>query len=217
MDSPQWLHARLAAASASCLGVDVDPVGIKAMSDRGFDVLEHDLGSGLGPVAQRAPFDLIVAGELIEHVESVGMIFETSAAVLAPGGALVLTSPNPYAPRRTRAARRGIVCENVDHILYAFPSGIAELAERHGLRLAEVADVVDRRPTGVVQRLRALRRLVRGIRWLDVGYSTLGPTRVRPVGGRVTTMHARLSRRLGGRLLGETLVYVVEKVHTDDV
>lgn len=215
MDSPLWLHARLAAVSASCVGVDVDRAGILAMRERGFDVLEHDLGAGLGPLANLDPFEVIVAGELIEHVESLGMLFDATAVVLAPGGELIITTPNPYAPHRVRAARRGIVWENVDHILYAFPSGIAELAERHGLRLESVIDTAPRSPRGVVPRMRDIRRRVRGAHWVNVGYSTDGPERVLRVAGPLANWRERASRRLGGRLLGETVIYVIRRPDVD--
>src|SRR5262245_10505242 len=87
MDSPTWLHGRLARVASSCLGVDVLEAGVREMKARGYDVLAHDvLGSGAGPIAQFAPFDVIVAGELIEHVEHVGALFELARATLSASG-----------------------------------------------------------------------------------------------------------------------------------
>lgn len=204
IDSPLWLHGRLAAVAASCIGVDVLAEGASAMRERGFEVVVHDLGDGLGPIAPEGPFDVIVAGELIEHVESIDMLFRTAREALSPGGELLVTTPNPYAPHRVRAAQLGIVWENADHILYAFPSGMAELAERHGLVLAEAAVTDDRQRLGLIGRLKAARRRLRGRHWVNVGYSTIGECRVRRVrSGRVGT------HRLRRRFLGETFVYVV--------
>lgn len=209
MKSPLWLHGRLAAVASECLGVDVLAEGVEAMCRLGFDGVAHDLGTGLGPIAERAPFDVVVAGELIEHVESVDMLFRTARDALVPGGELILTTPNPYAPDRVRAHQLGLVYENVDHILFAFPSGIAELAERHGLVLSEAAVTRRQRPTGVVARLKAVRRRLRGRQWAAVGYTTWGERRIRrvsfgPVGGVLRGMW-----RPGQRLTGETFVYVI--------
>ncbi len=204
MDSPLWLHRRLAAVAARCIGVDVLAEGAAAMRERGFEVVVHDLRDGLGPLASEGPFDVIVAGELIEHVESIDMLFRTAREALAPGGELLVTTPNPYAPHRVRAAQLGIVWENADHILYAFPSGMAELAERHGLVLSEAAVTDDRQRLGLIGRLKGGRRRLRGSHWLNVGYSTIGDCRVRRVRrGLIRT------QRLRGRFLGETFVYVV--------
>ena len=84
-------------------------------------------------MAATGPFDVIVAGELIEHVGSIDMLFEVARDLLSPTGEMILTTPNPWAPARVAAGQRGEVWENADHILFAFPSGVAELAERHGL------------------------------------------------------------------------------------
>lgn len=211
MGSPQWLHGRLAAVAARCIGVDVLDEGVSAMREGGFEVVVHDLRKGLGPLAQDAPFDVIVAGELIEHVESIDMLFRTAREALAPGGELLVTTPNPYAPHRVRAAQLGIVWENADHILYAFPSGMAEVAERHGLVLAEAAVTDDRERLGPIERLRALRRWLRGRHYVTVGYSTRGEPKVRRVGSGAAPALLNGLRWPGRRLLGETFVYVVRR------
>ena len=207
MDSPTWLHGRLAAAAASCLAVDILPDGVEAMRARGFDAVVHDLSNGVGPLAARGPFEVIVAGEIIEHVPDQGMLFRTAQELLAEDGELVITTPNPFAPKRTAAGRRGIVWENTDHILLAFPTGIAELAQRHGLRLAEAFTVVDPTPSRQPRKVaaRAL-RTVRGRGWQPTGFATTGELHaVRVPTGRAV--------RAPGRdwFVGETFVYVVRR------
>ena len=210
MASPLWLHRRLATAAARCVGVDVDAAGVEAMRSLGFDAIEHDLREGLGPLASLVPVDVIVAGEVIEHVEDVGMLFRAASSALTGSGELIVTTPNPYAPARVRAARRGVVWENVDHILYAFPSGVAELAERYGLVLTEVCDVERPRTRGVANHLRSIRRWLRGRQWRTVGLSSVGSQRVQAVERWWERIWWDRLRR-PSRLRGETLVYVVRK------
>ncbi|MEO7572241.1 MAG: methyltransferase domain-containing protein [Acidimicrobiales bacterium] len=207
MDRPQWLHGRLAAVAERCIGVDVLAAGVNEMQKRGYHVVLHDLRSGLGPLAAEAPFDVIIAGELIEHVESMDMLFRLAAEALTPEGRLILTTPNPYAPHRVRAGQLGLVWENVDHILYAFPSGVAELAERHGLFLAEAAVTDDRRRLRPKERVKALRRWLRGSQWVTVGFATAGIPRVQRVGygPKAGALHGLWRPRR--RFLGETFVY----------
>jgi 2-polyprenyl-3-methyl-5-hydroxy-6-metoxy-1,4-benzoquinol methylase len=212
MHSSGWLHGRLAAAAATCVGVDVLAEGIEAMARQGYDVVRHDLHDGLGPLAERVPFDVIVAGELIEHVEDLAMLFEVATEVLATDGQLIITTPNPYAPHRVRAAQRGIVWENVDHIMYAFPSGIAELAERHGLVLGEARVTVDGVHRPMKEQFRAVRRWLEGRQWVTVGYATFGTTRVcRVRGDGVVGRWARRLRTPWRRFTGDTFVDVVRR------
>jgi 2-polyprenyl-3-methyl-5-hydroxy-6-metoxy-1,4-benzoquinol methylase len=210
MSSPSWLHRRIASAADTCLGVDVVEVGVQAMKELGYDAIVHDLGGGPGPLAEESPFDVIVAGELIEHVGSMDMLFETANELLTPAGCLVLTTPNPYAPNRVYAGQRGIVWENVDHILYAFPSGIAELAERHGLVLAEAATTVVPQLIGARQRLKAVKQSIQGRRWLSVGFATHGERIVVRSGSSSPKMPA-LRPRPSKRFIGETFVYIVRR------
>ena len=213
MSSPAWLHGRIAAVAQRCIGVDVLPAGVEEMRRRGYEVLLHDLTTGPGPVTAVGPFDVIVAGELIEHVEGLDMLFRLADGALTADGELVITTPNPYAPNRVRAGQLGIVWENVDHVVYGFPSGIAELCDRHGLRLAEAAVTSDRPAVGLGQRLRSLHRLVRGTGWVDAGFATVGGTALRHVRVGPPFPLGWLQRWYLRRrpFVGETFVYVVKK------
>jgi len=107
------------------------------------------------------------------------------------------------------------VWENVDHILYAFPSGIAELCERHGLVLAEAATTVESRPSGVWNWLRTCKLYIRGTRYITVGYRSLGPrgtarvkqSRAAGVVRVLSMRHDQFHRRM----LGETSLYVIRR------
>lgn len=139
--SQGWLHQHVVDAAAECVGADYDEVGVKQMREAGFDVVQVDILGDLTPILERGPFDVVVAGELIEHLPSPQGLLSAAAQVLKPGGKLVLTTPNPYSPRRVRAGQTGQTWENVDHIIYAFPSGMAEMADRTGLRLSRFGTV----------------------------------------------------------------------------
>jgi 2-polyprenyl-3-methyl-5-hydroxy-6-metoxy-1,4-benzoquinol methylase len=210
MRSSNWLHGRVAAVAATCLGVDVLDEGVAHMKTLGYDAISHDLTEGLGPVAERGPFDVMVAGELIEHVPALDMLFHAASELLAEEGQLIVTTPNPWAPHRVRAGQRGDCWENTDHILFAFPSGMAELADRHGLVLSEAATTAPRTllPSGFKAILRSARHRVRGTSWVRAGYATDGEDRVVQISGRKWLPGARSSHQ---RFIGETFVYVVRR------
>ncbi|MEZ5167609.1 MAG: methyltransferase domain-containing protein [Acidimicrobiales bacterium] len=146
MDAPEWLHGRLARAAGECVGVDILEAGVAQMRRRGFDAVVHDLSDGLGPLAARGPFDVITAGELIEHVADLDMLFRVAARGADRRRRARRHDTEPYAAAPGPGRAAGNRVENVDHIVYAFPSGIAELAERRGLELVEAATTADRGP-----------------------------------------------------------------------
>jgi 2-polyprenyl-3-methyl-5-hydroxy-6-metoxy-1,4-benzoquinol methylase len=136
-----WLHDHVVDAAAECVGVDYDEVGIKQMREAGYDVIHCDITGDLTPILERGPFDVVIAGEIIEHLPSPQSVLSMASEVLRPGGKLVVTSPNPYSLRRQRAGALGITWENVDHVVYVFPSGMAEMGRRTGLVLRRYGTV----------------------------------------------------------------------------
>ena len=212
MKSPLWAHGRIANAARSCLGVDVHDSGVEEMNRLGYQARVHDFASGIGAFDGRE-FDVIVAGELIEHVGDINMLFRTASKLLTADGELILTSPNPWTPARVRAAQLGYVWENTDHILFAFPSGIAELASRHGLSLSEVRTtaIPSVKGSGWVERIKALRRRVHGRQWMTVGFATGGTRRVVRVGDTAVERWIRPMVWRRRRFMGESLIYVVKR------
>ena len=207
LESDDWLHGRLARVADRCLGVDVLEEGVAAVVKSGYDAVVHDLTGGLGPLDEWAPFDVIVAGELLEHVTDLDMIFRVAAETLAADGQLIMTTPNPYAPERVRAGQQGLIWENADHVSYLFPSGVAELAERRGLRLVEAATIATRRAPATP--LQQLKRTIRGSHWRNVGFDSTDDGNQASIA--VDVLSRALARLTQGddRFLGETFAYVV--------
>ncbi len=147
--SERWLHGQLVEVAGTALGIDVVADEVERLSQRGYHVTCMDVTTGELPDGE---WDLIVAGELVEHLGRPGRLFDAAAALLARDGKFVLTSPNPYAAWRIVQNLRGRPFENVDHALLLSPWGIAELADRAGLRLHSYRGIAAR-PIGRKARL----------------------------------------------------------------
>lgn len=130
-DDWKWLHAEIAQSASHCLGIDVLEDEVLALQEQGFNVRVADIVT----VELNESFDVIVAGEVIEHLGNPAGLFEAARRCLRPGGVLVITTPNPFYVNRVWHNWRSRVTDNVDHIALFWPSGVAELAERAGLRL----------------------------------------------------------------------------------
>ena len=80
-------------------GVDLDEGSIATCRER-FPAMKHRLAVCPGPYelprqgAFEVPFDAIVAKEVIEHLDDPERWARTLAGALAPGGELLLTTPN---------------------------------------------------------------------------------------------------------------------------
>jgi 2-polyprenyl-3-methyl-5-hydroxy-6-metoxy-1,4-benzoquinol methylase len=87
-----WLHGLLAAETDDLVGIDMNTKIIGELEEAGYnvrlaDAQDFDLGR---------TFDVVFAGELIEHLDNVHGFLTSVAKHLAPGGRLVLTTPNAF-------------------------------------------------------------------------------------------------------------------------
>jgi|GEM_PF-2596487 len=194
----EWLHGHVASAASYCLGVDADEVGVKELVGAGYNMVVADFTGDLGEVERHGPFDVVVAGEVIEHVADQQALIVNARHVLQPGGRLVVTTPNPYAPWRFMAGVRCETWENVDHVVYAFPSGMAELADRCDMRLVSWSTIDDTRRGDL--RLAARLLVTRTVKRkpFPIGY-------VNPLVLGLLRRHSCLGTA------GETAIYVLER------
>jgi len=86
------LYRRICRVNPDAVGVDLLEEGIDILRREGLDArcadaVTMDLGE---------QFDCIVAGDIIEHVDNVGLCLGNLARHLKPDGVLILTTPNPY-------------------------------------------------------------------------------------------------------------------------
>ena len=93
IDRPDWMHAAVASVATETVGVELDAKLAARARERGFDVVAADAQTlDLGRT-----FDVVWAGELIEHLSCAGGFLDAARRHLEPGGRLVLTTPNAFA------------------------------------------------------------------------------------------------------------------------
>ena len=81
---PAWLHGRLVEVAAYCRGVDILEDETRKLREKGYNVTQCDITSD--PEAVDELFDVVVCGELIEHLGNPGGLFSAAVRLLAPGG-----------------------------------------------------------------------------------------------------------------------------------
>jgi SAM-dependent methyltransferase len=80
---------RLSKEGANCQGIDINPRHLE-----GVPVIQRDLNDGYPALDKK--FDVIFAGEVMEHLYDDTKFVRDSMALLAPGGILVLTVPHLF-------------------------------------------------------------------------------------------------------------------------
>jgi SAM-dependent methyltransferase len=139
--------------AAQVCGVDPDP---RVASNPHLD--EARVGVGEQIPYPDAHFDLVVADNVLEHLDDPDRVFAEIARVLKPGGAFVAKTPNawhymPTIARFTPLSFHRYICRlrgraSVDTFPTRYrantPSAIAAVGARHGLKLETSATHEDR-------------------------------------------------------------------------
>ena len=131
--SGAWLHAHLDRAASSLVGLDLSPTDVAAAAADGYEVHAVDCTD---PVAVAelglAPAQVVLAGEVIEHLDAPGGLFEALAPLVAPGGLLVVTTPNGYGWLNVAASLLHREINHPDHVAMFTQRTLTALGHRHG-------------------------------------------------------------------------------------
>lgn len=130
-----WLHHRLEKVAAELVGIDIDVDSVAFAARHGAELLVEDCET----CSFQQPFDLIVMSDVIEHVNSPVRAIGNLAKQLAPGGRLLITTPNPTHYGLVARAWLGSRTEvYYDHVCAFLPEHFHVMGKRLGLRLSEV-------------------------------------------------------------------------------
>jgi SAM-dependent methyltransferase len=161
-----WLHDRLAEAATSLVGLDLSERGVEWAKEHGHeahvvDAQDADAVAALG----LEPADLLVAGEIIEHLDAPGPFLRAVRQLARPEGRIVLTTPNAYRLLNFLAPLSGSELVHPDHTAWHSPRTLRTLLERSGWEVEEVTWYVNppreggglanvaRRVTGALNRI----------------------------------------------------------------
>lgn len=131
-EKPGELHERIASVAWKVIGVDCDEKNIKRLRSRGYNVV---LGNAEN-IHLEKKFDVIVAGEVIEHVNNQGLFLENMRRHLRDDGVLVISTPNAYYATFCTKGLFGLkVKMSPGHIIWHNGETLAELAKRFGFKI----------------------------------------------------------------------------------
>jgi len=135
----RWPHQIIKGMARSVCGLEKSPEQISALRRMGFNIVqgdaeEFDLGTS---------FDVVFAGELIEHLSNPGKFLRCVRKHLRPGGLLLITTPNRFSIKalwsiliRNEVER---YCKPIDgHVAYYDIWSLKELLEREGFTVTEL-------------------------------------------------------------------------------
>lgn len=134
--NPFWVHDFLN-DNCNVLGIDILNNDINTLSKKGYNMKVANAET----FELSKKFDIIFAGELIEHLSNPGLFLQQSKKHLKKGGLVILTTPNTfYAPRLFGCIKKvnDDPLVNKEHTNWFSPSTITTLLEREGFDVISI-------------------------------------------------------------------------------
>lgn len=134
------LHFELDKIADDLWGLDADVNGLEILREKGVTQLIHADLENLEAVEREADFDVILAGEMIEHLNNPGAFLNGVARLMDRNTKLVITTVNAYCGMRflwygLRGKRGRNEFVHPDHVAYYSYSTLKLLLERHGMHV----------------------------------------------------------------------------------
>lgn len=150
----EWLHDKIATRARECIGIDILKSRVDEINKTGKYKF---LAANVENLQFKEEFDVVVAGEIIEHVFNAGAFLNSMWRALKPGGKLILTTPNAFsltAVLNVMLLRRERC--HPEHVTYYSPQTLRYIVERHGFKISEFETVTRPSKRFWIRALRAL-------------------------------------------------------------
>lgn len=129
-----WFHQLILDESSEAVGVEMSRDFIAGALQRGVQLVEGDAEN----VRLGRTFDVVFAGELIEHLSCFTGLLETAHAHLKPGGRFILTTPNAFAFSNFVYRFGGRAQVHSEHTCWFCADTLSQLLERSDFKVVSV-------------------------------------------------------------------------------
>lgn len=125
-----WLHAQIAACASSCIGVDILEEPVKRINQQGK---YNFIVANVEQLPFYEEFDVVVAGEIVEHLYNMGSFLDSVWRSLCADGYLIITTPNFH--RLSSIVYSLLLNKEVchpEHTCYYSKQTLSYIVEKHG-------------------------------------------------------------------------------------
>lgn len=131
-----WLHKKIKLVANELIGIDYLSGEVEKLNAAGYHIIARDATK---PLNIKGKFDVIVAGDLIEHLVNFEGFFENCQRLLKDGGIIIISTPNPfYAELFHFLSFKHNFLINPEHTCWIDPQALLQLTERFGYLISEI-------------------------------------------------------------------------------
>jgi len=135
-NNPNWLHNEIKNVAKKVIGIDFLGDEVKKLQGLEYKILFGDVTK---PLNLSEKFDVIVAGDLIEHLSNFEGFFNNCKKFLKKDGILIITTPNPfYIDEFLYIALKNTYFVNPEHTCWIDPFTLNQLTTRFNFKIQEL-------------------------------------------------------------------------------
>lgn len=129
-----WMHKNIKSVANSVHGLDLDGASVAEIRKMGYNAEQGDAQH----FDLHRKFNLVHAGELIEHLDNPGGFLESVRKHLTEDGLLLMTTPNALRLSNFVYAATGGLKVNAEHTCWFCDTTITTLLQRKGFEVVEI-------------------------------------------------------------------------------
>ena len=126
-----WLHERIREVAKHVIGIDIDGEGIERLREQGYEAYPGNI-EHLEAVHDPGPVDLIVAGDIIEHLSNAGQFLDGAHRFFGPETRMLITTNNAFYWKGFVYTWQKRERVHPEHTCYYSHNTLKQLLERHG-------------------------------------------------------------------------------------
>lgn len=138
MNRGEWLHEELSKATKKIIGVDMISEYSNEIRERGYDIRHGNIENFEG-VEINEKIDVIIAGEIIEHLFNQGLFLDSVKKFMDNETVLVITTPNSFSLRKfIHILFRNREINRIDHTLWHSQNTLEQMLKFKNFQIKEI-------------------------------------------------------------------------------
>jgi 2-polyprenyl-3-methyl-5-hydroxy-6-metoxy-1,4-benzoquinol methylase len=136
--APEALHYKLTAVTSSIVGVDYSAAVVETYRRLGiYDNIIVGDATRLGECGLKPDFDVIVAGDILEHLGEPGRLLAGVSDLCNPETEVLISVPNAFGFANFMRYAMGKFRDGAEHVMMFNHQNLDQLMARYGLRMVE--------------------------------------------------------------------------------
>jgi len=133
-----WIHEKIIKVSKKVIGLDLNKKEIKKLQKLGYNIRYQNIEQ---PFNLKEKFDIVLAQDVLEHLNNVGICLENIRKHLKKNGFLIITTPNAqsisfFLQRLFKNCISGVSI--TDHTHWYDESTLKTLLKRYGFKIKKL-------------------------------------------------------------------------------